>query len=76
MRSVARMMVSGRGMVVVMVVAVCRGGVVVRRRSALEGVQQARPGGERGGDVATFQDVETRVIAARVGTVSHGSSPV
>jgi hypothetical protein len=60
----AVLQVPARGVVVVMVVVpVSRAAVKGHRRSALEGVKQARPGGERGGDVATFQDVERRAIA-------------
>jgi hypothetical protein len=33
---------------------------------------EGRSGGGSGGDVATFQDVEARVLAVRSATVSHG----
>jgi hypothetical protein len=36
-----------------------------------EGVMEGHSGHRRGGDVATFQDVEARVMAVRCAVVSH-----
>jgi hypothetical protein len=41
-------------------------------RLGIENVVEGRSSGRRGGDVATFQDVEVRVMAVRCTTVSHG----
>jgi hypothetical protein len=41
-------------------------------RLGIEDVVEGRSSGRRGGDVATFQDVEVRVMAVRCAAVSHG----
>jgi hypothetical protein len=79
MHAMPVMMVLVRGLVLV-----CRGAPVRnprleadrlaehRRRQVREELQETGCAGARRGDVAVFQDVETRVVLAHCGPVTHG----